>query len=210
MRGKFIVLEGIDGCGKTTQIKHLSNWLPASGLMPKEAHLQITREPGGTNLGLNLRKLLLENNRNHRPNPTTELLLYAADRAQHISEIIVPSLERGNWIISDRFSGSTFAYQGYGRNLNLEIISQLDFIATQGIRPDLTFLIKIPIEESLARRKVEDNDRMESEGADFLEKVGNGFNLLAEKYDWIPIEGNMQKEIVSIDIQRNLIEHFKK
>ena len=130
MKGHLIVLEGIDGCGKSTQIRHLANWLPISGLMPPGAKLHTTREPGGTSLGQALRHLLLNPPGEQSPNPITELLLYAADRAQHITQFIYPKLQKGDWIISDRFSGSTLAYQGYGRQLDLQIIRQLETIAT--------------------------------------------------------------------------------
>ena len=112
MTGRFIVLEGIDGCGKTSQIKHLLEWLPNSGLMTKGAALVCTREPGGTPLGRSIRELLLYTANQKAPAPTAELLLYAADRAQHVETLIRPALERGDWVISDRFSGSTLAYQG--------------------------------------------------------------------------------------------------
>ena len=109
MTGRFIVLEGIDGCGKTTQIQHLVEWLPNSGLMPKGAAVVCTREPGGTPLGRSIRELLLHTADQEAPAPTAELLLYAADRAQHVETLIRPALERGDWVISDRFSGSTLA-----------------------------------------------------------------------------------------------------
>ena len=121
MKGKFIVIEGIDGCGKTTQIDALSKWLPKSGLINKDSKLITTREPGGSLLGKKLRGLILDNNDNNKPSSLAELLLYSADRAEHVSKIISPALKNNDWVISDRFSDSTLAYQGYGRNINLEI-----------------------------------------------------------------------------------------
>ena len=103
MKGKFIVIEGIDGSGKTTQINQLSKWLNGTDLIHENNQLVITREPGGTQLGKSLRSLLLDTSREKSPDPITELLLYAADRAQHVNEIIRPSLNRGDWVISDRF-----------------------------------------------------------------------------------------------------------
>ena len=153
MKGKFIVVEGIDGSGKTTQINQLSKWLISSDLIPKKNQLVITREPGGTELGKSIRSLLLDISRENNPDSITELLLYAADRAQHVNEIIRPSLNKGDWVISDRFCGSTLAYQGYGRKLDMKLIKDLETIATQGISPDITFLLDIPVEESLKRRK---------------------------------------------------------
>ena len=109
MKGKFIVFEGIDGSGKTTQINQLSKWLIGSKLIPENNQLVITREPGGTELGQSIRSLLLDTSRdkNKSPDSITELLLYAADRSQHVNEIIRPTLEKGDWVISDRFCGST-------------------------------------------------------------------------------------------------------
>ena len=101
MRGKFIVIEGIDGCGKTTQISEISKWLPYSGLMKSSSKLITTREPGGSLLGKKLRELILDNNKDNKPSPLAELLLYSADRAEHISKIIAPALRNENWVISD-------------------------------------------------------------------------------------------------------------
>ena len=143
MKGKFIVFEGIDGSGKTTQINQLSKWITESNLIPKNKQLVVTREPGGTKLGQSIRSLLLDTSIEKNPDSITELLLYAADRAQHVNEIIRPSLQKGNWVISDRFCGSTLAYQGYGRKLDIKLIKDLETIATQGISPDITFLLDI-------------------------------------------------------------------
>ncbi len=209
MKGKFIVLEGIDGCGKTTQINHLAKWLPQSGLMPEKANLKITREPGGTELGIALRDLLLNPPGSKTPEPLTELLLYAADRAQHISQIIKPTLENGDWILSDRFSGSTITYQGFGRGLDMEIIKQLEKIATQHIQPDLTFWLSISVKESLFRRKSTSNDRMESEGQDFLDKVNTGFAHLSNKRNWIKIEADGEQFSVNKKIETAIKNHLK-
>ena len=126
MKGKFIVIEGIDGCGKTTQIDELSKWLPNSGLIEKGSKLITTREPGGSLLGKKLRGLILDNNEDNKPSSLAELLLYSADRAEHVSKIISPALNNNDWVISDRFSDSTLAYQGYGRKINLEIIKNIE------------------------------------------------------------------------------------
>ena len=104
-RGRFLVLEGIDGCGKTTQIEALKQWLPSSGLMPEGAQLLVTREPGGTALGQALRQLLLHPPGDAAPESTAELLLYAADRAQHVQQRIAPALEAGHWVLGERFVG---------------------------------------------------------------------------------------------------------
>ena len=133
MKGKFIVIEGIDGSGKTTQINQLAKWLKGSNLIPAKNQLVITREPGGTKLGKSIRSLLLNTSKEKSPDSITELLLYAADRSQHVNEIIRPTLNKGDWVISDRFCGSTLAYQGYGRKLDMKLIKDLETIATQGI-----------------------------------------------------------------------------
>ena len=208
MNGNLIVLEGIDGCGKSTQIDYLSKWLPISGLMPSGSKLQITREPGGTNLGKSLRKLLLNIDTNDCPEPLSELLLYAADRAQHVSQLILPAIEKGDWVLSDRFSGSTIAYQGYGRQLDLEIIYQLEEIATQGLTPDITLWLDITIEESLARRKALAKDRIESEGKIFLERVSSGFAKLTAERNWIKVAASDPSETVSTKIKEVLIKRF--
>jgi len=187
MAGRFLVLEGIDGCGKTTQLKQLSQWLPVSGLMPDGATLHLTREPGGTPLGQALRELLLHPPQASAPSPTAELLLYAADRAQHVEQLIRPALDRGDWVLSDRFSGSTLAYQGDGRGLDASTIRDLERIATAGVTPDLTLWLDLPIAESLRRRQTQTADRIEAEGTAFLARVAEGFRSLAAERGWAAV-----------------------
>jgi len=208
MKGRFLVFEGIDGCGKTTQLTEITKWLPNSGLMPEGSELQITREPGGTALGNSLRELLLHPPKEVSPKPLTELLLYASDRAQHISEVIIPAIERGDWVISDRFSGSTLSYQGYGRGLSLNLIRELEAIATQGVVPDLTFWLDLSVQESLARRSAKNHDRIESEGADFLSKVAYGFQYLAKERNWVRIPAKLQKDLVTKKIQDAMVKNL--
>ena len=208
MEGKFIVLEGIDGCGKTTQINKLSKWLPKSGLLNENASLIKTREPGGSTLGREIREMILNNNKSHPPSILTELLLYSADRAEHISKIILPALKNGNWIISDRFSGSTLAYQGYGREINIDIIKKLENIVCQNIRPDLTFFLEISPEVSILRRKNKVADRIESEGLDFLKRVNDGFKLIALENNWEIIRASEDLNSISQQIQTTLINKF--
>ena len=208
MSGKFIVLEGIDGCGKTTQINEISKWLPKSGLINKNRTLIKTREPGGSILGRGIRDMILNNHKSNSPASLTELLLYSADRAEHISKIISPALKDGNWIISDRFSGSTLAYQGYGREINIDIIKQLENIVCQNIRPDLTFLLEISPEESILRRKNKVADRIESEGLEFLKKVNNGFKVIAIENNWEIIKASDDLNSISKQIQNSLINKF--
>mgnify|MGYP001211317149 FL=1 len=208
MEGKFIVFEGIDGCGKTTQIKAICNWLPKSNLVSSNSLIVKTREPGGSILGEKLRELILSNDKDNSPSSLTELLLYAADRAEHITKKISPALKKGDWVLSDRFSGSTLAYQGYGRNIDKEIIEKLEIIACQGEKPDITFLLDISPEESIARRKNKLPDRIESEGINFLRKVSIGFKEIAKKNNWIIISAANNQEKITNTIKNTLIEKF--
>tara|TARA_Y100001968_G_scaffold292111_1_gene297040 strand:- start:13 stop:657 length:645 start_codon:yes stop_codon:yes gene_type:complete len=208
MKGKFIVLEGIDGCGKTTQIDELSKWLPSSGLMKKNSKLIKTREPGGSLLGEKLRSLILDNNKNNQPSPLAELLLYSADRAEHIAKIITPALKNENWVISDRFSDSTLAYQGYGRNIDISIIKNIESFVCQGEKPDLTIFLEISPEESFLRRKNFIPDRMEAEGLKFLEKVNEGFKLIAKEKNWVTISASQNIKTISNQIKETLFKTF--
>ena len=208
MKGKFIVLEGIDGCGKTTQINELSKWLPKSGLIDKNATLIKTREPGGSILGREIRDMILNTTKSNSPSILTELLLYSADRAEHISKIILPALQNGDWIISDRFSGSTLAYQGYGREISIDIIKKLENIVCHNIKPDLTFFLEISPEESIRRRRNKVADRIESEGFEFLEKVNHGFKLIALENNWEIIKASEDLTSIAEQIQKLLINKF--
>ena len=208
MKGKFIVIEGIDGCGKTTQIDELSKWLPSSGLINKDSKIITTREPGGSLLGKKLRGLILDNNENNKPSSLAELLLYSADRAEHVSKIISPALNNNDWVISDRFSDSTLAYQGYGRNINLEIIKNIESIVCQGEYPDLTFFLEISPEESILRRKNQIPDRIESEGIRFLEKVNEGFKLIAKEKNWKVISASQNIKTITNQIKETVLNNF--
>jgi len=208
MKGKFIVIEGIDGCGKTTQIDEISKWLPTSGLMGRNSKLIKTREPGGSLLGKKLRNLILDNNKNNTPSALTELLLYSADRAEHVSKIISPALEKEDWVISDRFVDSTLAYQGYGRNIDLEIIKNIESIVCQGEYPDLTIFLEISVKESILRRKNFVPDRIESEGIKFLQKVNEGFKLIAKEKNWKIISATQNINAISNEIKETLLKSF--
>jgi len=199
--GRFLVLEGIDGCGKTTQLERLRAWLPASGLMPPGADLVVTREPGGTALGQALRQLLLHPPGDAAPSSTAELLLYAADRAQHVQQCIAPALAAGHWVLSDRFSGSTAAYQGYGRGLPLPLIDQLAAIATGGICPHFTLLLELPLAEAMRRRGGRPADRIEAGGDAFLQRVCDGFSSLAGQHGWCRIDAAQPPDVVTQAIQ---------
>ena len=173
----FITFEGTEGSGKTTQINHLANKLSEAGYS-----VQNTREPGGSNVGNQIREILLDPV-NERLSATSELLLYAASRAQHVREVIVPALKNGEIVISDRFSDATVAYQGYGRNLDLVLINHLNQIATGGLVPDLTFLLNLPIEIGLQRASASrgELDRIERENLEFHERVQNGYLAIAKE-----------------------------
>lgn len=201
MVGKFIVLEGVEGCGKSTQLQLLLNWLlnhgpfqqlQRQGIVP---HILTSREPGGTDLGVRLRQLLLHQEEDVRINARAELLLYAADRAQHVDQVIRPALDQGCWVLCDRFTDSTLAYQGYGRGLDLELIHQLNRIATTDLTPDLTLWLQLPVEQGLARvRQRGAGDRMERTDLTFHQRVQRGFEILAQQYPQnrasIDAEGN--------------------
>ncbi len=208
MKGKFIVIEGIDGCGKTTQIEEIFRWLPTSGLMGENSKLIKTREPGGSLLGKKLRNLILDNNNNNKPSSLAELLLYSADRAEHVSKIISPALQKENWVLSDRFADSTLAYQGYGREINLEIIKNIESIVCQGEKPDLTIFLEISAEESVLRRKNSIPDRIESEGINFLKKVNEGFKLIAKEKNWKVISASQNIKTISKEIKETLLNKF--
>lgn len=166
MRGQFITLEGIEGVGKTTNLDFVRRRLEAQGV-----EVVVTREPGGTELAEKIRELLL------RPSDEpiaemTELLLIFAARAQHIARVILPALDQGKWVLSDRFVDATFAYQGGGRRLSIALIEQLEAIVVNGLEPDLTLLLDLPVAEGMARAKARSAlDRFEQEKLEFFELV---------------------------------------
>jgi len=203
--GRFVVLEGIDGCGKTTQLQRLMAWLPGSGLLAPGGQVVLTREPGGTPLGQALRQLLLHPPQGAAPLTTAELLLYAADRAQHVEQVIRPALAAGHWVLSDRFSGSTAAYQGHGRGLDLALIAQLEAIATAGLQPDLTLWLDLPLVESLRRRGGRAPDRIEAGGRPFLKRVVSGFATLARQRGWVAIDAAADPQQVAAACQAALL-----
>ncbi len=166
-KGLFITFEGIDGCGKTTQINLLKNYLENNGYK-----VILTREPGAKGLGEKLREILL--NYDGEVSSNCESFLFLADRAQHIDTIIKPAIQNGVVVLCDRHTDSTVAYQGYGRSLDLDQIKQLNNIATSGIKPDITFILDIDIETSLIRIG-KGRDRMENSGREFFERVRNGY-----------------------------------
>ena len=198
-RGRFIVFEGIDGSGKSTQVNRLANWL--SGLTSlKIPNIIVTREPGGTDFGQQLRNLLLDEST--VIHPTTELLLYMADRAQHIETLLKPALSRGEWVICDRFTDSTIAYQGYGKGLSVAHIHFLNQITVNYLKPDLTFWLKIDPSSSLSRLK-STPDRIEKLGSDYFVKVNQGFTQIAIQYP-------RNREIIDATPSANEVENHIK
>jgi len=174
VKGFFISLEGIEGTGKSTQTRLLTEYLQQRGRI-----VVLTQEPGGTAISLKIRELLLSLD-SREMDPVTELLLYNAARVQHIREVIGPALARGEIVISDRFSDSTLAYQGYGRGIDRTMIDALDAIATKGMRPDLTLLLDIDVATGLQRnREINKRDRLELEDVAFHENVRAGFLEMA-------------------------------
>ncbi len=168
--GRLITIEGAEGVGKSTCVSVVEQWLREHGL-----RYVSTREPGGTSLGEQLRTLLLDPE-SGTIDPVAELLMMFAARAQHISEIIKPALARGQWVVCDRFTDSTYAYQGGGRGLSELIIGQTEDVALQGFAPDLTLVLDLPVEDGLARVASRgDKDRFEREQMDFFERIRQTF-----------------------------------
>lgn len=229
MVGKFIVFEGGEGSGKTTQIEKLREWLLSDVAFDtlqaqgKVSGLKLTREPGGTALGKDIRQLLLTP-RNRAQDSTicsnTELLLYAADRAQHVEETILPWLNAGYWVLCDRFTDSTMAYQGYGRQLDLALIHQLNEIATGGLKTDLTLWLNVSPSIGLGRmRQRGEADRIEQAGEAFHQRVCEGFGAMADSEGCdrhpyssgptVEIDGNQALDSVSTQIQTVIQQRIK-
>ncbi len=176
MKGIFITFEGIEGAGKSTQAKKLYEYLKE-----KNHPVVLTREPGGTNTGKKIRQILLTPTEEIFP-PYAELFLYEADRSFHVENVIKPHLQKDHIVICDRFIDSTLAYQGFARGLDKNIIKQLNDIASEGIKPDITFLIDVPVEEGLKRIKEKRGfDRIEQETIEFHKKLREGFLKIAQE-----------------------------
>jgi dTMP kinase len=198
-RGIFITFEGIDGSGKTTQLRLLADRLRQTGRAVVEAV-----EPGGTEIGRQVRAIVLDG-RNTKLTPRAELLLYFASRAQNVEEVIRPGLAAGNIVLCDRFTDSTLVYQGYGRGLGAEVVLTLHEIACQGLQPDLTVFVDIDLDESLARardRNVTSSSsetRLEDESREFHKRVRDAYLALAaqEAHRFIVIDGAASVEEVA-------------
>jgi len=205
-RGRLITFEGGDGCGKSTQLKLTSEFLKSQGWQ-----VLTTREPGDTKLGGELRRILLDGE--YRPVPECELLLFLADRAQHVREVIVPALDAGTWVLCDRYSDSTMAYQLAGRKLSdLDGLGDLLAFAEAGVTPDMTLWLDLPVSEAMRRVRGrtsmgEKSTRLDEEALSFHEKVHGAFAGLHEKYDRIVrIDALKNIESVQAEIQSAFAE----
>ena len=183
-RGLFLVVEGVEGAGKTTQVGLLAGWLRERGVEPV-----VAREPGGTPVGEAIRRVVLKDPELDVP-PVSELMLILAARAAFVAGVVRPALEEGRVVVADRYELSTLAYQGHGRELPLDEVRRANALATGGLRPDLCVVLDLPVQEGMARQRSQGKvaDRMESEGRDFLERVRRGY--LAEA------EGDAEVELV--------------
>lgn len=205
-KGKLITFEGIDGSGKTTQIKVLSDFLREKQI----AHV-CTREPGGTPAGDRIRDLLISSR--HNLCREAELLLIEASRVQLIKEIILPELEGGKWVLLDRYSDATIAYQAFGRGIDLGICETLNNFSTSMLEPDLTFLIRIDPDEGLRRKRKQSpgsDDRFEKEDYGFYRRVVEGYDYISGKYGTrvIEVDGKASSREISRIIQCHVTSFF--
>lgn len=200
----FVTFEGIEGCGKTTQINHLASFLRGIS-----RSFLVTREPGGTEIGEQIRQILLTSD-SVGMEPMAELFLYAAARVQHLSQAISPALREGKIVLCDRFADATVAYQGFGRRLDLAWVEEMNARAMGNVKPDLTFLLDLPVEEGLRRawKRMENRtakeDRFEKESLEFHQRVREGYLILARRdpqrimiLDGMRDEQILHQEIVS-------------
>jgi dTMP kinase len=215
-RGKLITFEGIDGCGKSTQMRLLGQYLTERGV-----GVVSTREPGGTELGRKVRSALLDGGAGS-VEPLAELLLYAADRAQHVRRVILPALSLGKVVLSDRFYDATTVYQGYARGFDLDLVNQLNELATGGLKPDLTLLFDLDVETGLKRTMRRGDgtgvtaagpDRLDQEPVEFHERVRQAYLDIAarepERFRVIPSAGPVEVTFeLMIRAVRDLFEAF--
>ena len=201
MTGFFIAFEGGDGAGKSTQVKLLAAALQA------KREVVVTREPGGSDVAEHIREVLL--NPNHRIDGMTEALLFAAARADHVSKVIRPALEQNRVVICDRFVDSSIAYQGVARKLGIEMVRELNQIATNNLMPDLTIVLDVSTDAGLAR--AQEPNRMENEGADFHEIVKDAFIELAkqEPARYLVVAANQSREAIAEIILQEVSERLK-
>jgi dTMP kinase len=176
-RGKFITIDGVEGAGKSTQIEFICEYLKAKGV-----NVILTREPGGTDIGEKIRTLLLSNSTG-KMHADTELMLMFAARNEHIQNKIMPALKHGDWVLSDRFTDASYAYQGGGRGLDVSRIAQLEQWVSQDFTPDMTLLLDVPVEIGMLRVESRGKkDRIELEGANFFNRVRQGYIDRSEQF----------------------------
>ena len=196
----FITLEGPEGSGKSCQIPELAEFVRQQGY-----EVLTTREPGGTAIGDQVRQVIM-NLKNTEMNPRTEILLFCAARAQIVDEVILPALNRGVVVISDRYGDSTLAYQGYGHRMDLDILRQILNFATGGLKPDLTLLLDVDVEEGLRRRRCSGGEwnRLDAYEVEFHKRVRAGYHELAkaEPDRWESINANLNVEMVQSNIRK--------
>jgi len=210
-RGKFITFEGPEGSGKSTHIQLLADCLRGFGI-----EVTCTREPGGTPMGESIRGLLQHNGSGEAPVPRAEVLLFLASRAQHVERLIRPALEKGNWVLCDRFDDSTFAYQGYGRGFDLDVLRAANRFATDGLRADLTVLLDVSPETSRARllsrqtQTASAPDRIECEADDFHIRLRNGFLEMAAKDParFVVVATEREREQVAADVREAVMRRL--
>jgi dTMP kinase len=205
--GLFISFEGPDGSGKSTQIKLLAEHLNGLG-----QSVFVTREPGGTEIGEQIRDLL-HDLRNRAMHPRAEILLYSAARAQLVGEAIVPRLAEGAVVLCDRYADSTLAYQGYGHGLDLDMLRLITGFATQGLKPDLTLLFDIDPADGLRRRQTggEEWNRLDDYALAFHERVHRGYLELAaqEPARWVVLNGRLEREALQAEVRRVVLEKLE-
>ena len=195
-KGILITVEGIDGSGKTTQALKIKELFES-----KDKKVIFTKEPGGTKLGLKIREILLHEDMN----PMSEFLLFASDRKEHVENLILPSLESGYVVISDRFHDSSVAYQGFGRGVSLDFIEHVHNKVLGGVLPDLTFIFDLPPSRGLER--LHSKDRIERAGVEFLTRVRSGYLSIAKTSDrFVVINANRDKEIVWKDVEKEILK----
>ena len=198
-RGKFITLEGGEGVGKSTQSKHLAVFLEDRGI-----NVLRTREPGGSDGAEQIRRLLVEGEP-RRWTPLTEALLHAAARADHVARLIEPALAGGRWVISDRFTDSTLAYQGFGHGLPLDAVAGLNALAAGELKPDLTFILDVPVGDGLARAGARADDGEEAAREDRYERMDQSFHK-GLREGFLSIARNEPKRCVVVDTARPIDE----
>ncbi len=197
----LVTFEGIDGCGKSTQIEMLKSYLEKKGIK-----FSIFREPGGTHIGEQIRQILLDKN-NSDMSAKTEFLLYAASRAQLIEKAVRPKLNTGEFVILDRYIDSSVAYQGFGRELGKRIVILINEFATDLLYPDLTFYLEID-EKTFKERMRSSGDRMESEGWKFMERVIKGYEFLSKSKRFVTIDSRLKPDQIFKYIIKEIESHF--